>query len=71
MVNLIKGKDKLFRDLKLGEKFEVYGDVHLNYNYSKICKCTKTGDEMGTEVDGINFAMGGNETVFAVEEYTV
>ena len=57
---------KLFKSLKKGEKFIVYGDVHLNYNFPKICECFKIDDNTGKEINGIHFAMNHNDEVSVV-----
>jgi len=53
-----------FKHLKIGEEFECYGDVNLNYNYPKICKCVKDGEDLAHEIDGINFWINKNDIVF-------
>lgn len=52
-----------FREIKIGGKFECYGDIHLNYDYPKICKCIKTGKNSAKEIDGINFFMGDSDSI--------
>jgi len=56
--------DEKFGDLEVGDEFEVYGDVHLNYNFAKICKCIKDDENSAHEVGGINFMMDKRDTVF-------
>ena len=60
-----------FKDLQVGEKFEVYGDIHLNYVYPVICVCEKVDDNTGQELNenwkdgrGIKFSMSENDEVF-------
>lgn len=43
-----------FKDIKIGDKFECYGDKHLNYDYPKICICIKTGENNAQELHGEN-----------------
>lgn len=52
-----------FKYLKIGDKFTCWGDVDLYYNYPKICKCHKVGENTGKEVDGVNFSMSDNDEV--------
>ena len=56
--------DIKFRELKIGEEFEVYGDVHINYDFPKICKCTKYNKSTGKEIEGIYFSMDEEDIVF-------
>lgn len=56
--------DKKFGDLKIGEEFEVYGDIHLNYDFPKICKCVKRNENTGTEIDGISFLINPTDIVY-------
>lgn len=63
--------DMKFIDLQYGDIFECYGDIHLNYNYPKICKCRKVGDERATEInddgsDGMAFLIDDMEVVFKI-----
>ncbi len=44
-----------FKDLKIGDEFECYGDTFINYNYPKICKCIKTSFDCAEEINGISF----------------
>jgi hypothetical protein len=53
-----------FKTLKVGQEFECYGDVTINYNYPKICKCIKDSDDSAHEIDGISFYISGNYSVF-------
>lgn len=55
-----------FKDLKDGEFFECYGDVHLNYNSRKLCKCIKIDRLTGKEVNGIIFNIREIDTVFRI-----
>jgi hypothetical protein len=57
-----------FRDLKIGEKFEVYGDECLNYEYPKICVCVKEDESTGKEIDGIRFGIHPGTEIFEHEE---
>lgn len=54
---------KRFKDLQIGDKFWVYGDQHLNYDYPKMCECIKVGDTTGEEIDGIRFSMDSEDFV--------
>ena len=56
-----------FKDLKEGDQFECYGDIHLNYNSRKICKCVKLDELTAREIDGIIFNIRGVDTVFELE----
>lgn len=56
-------KSVKFQDLEIGDKFTCYGDIHLNYNHPKICRCNKVDENTGREVDGINFLMSDNSRV--------
>ena len=53
-----------FKTLKIGQEFECYGDVTINYNYPKICKCVKDSEDYAHEIDGISFYISGNDSVF-------
>lgn len=55
--------DRKFKDLSIGDRFEVFGDHHLNYNYPKICKCIKIDADTGQEINGIRFEMLDNDVV--------
>jgi len=59
-----------FKDLKEGDHFECYGDIHLNYNSRKICKCIKLDELTAREIDGIIFNIRGEDTVFNDGEKT-
>lgn len=59
-----------FKDLKDGEFFECYGDVHLNYNTRKLCKCVKLDELTGREINGIIFNIRGVDTVFRLDDAT-
>ena len=59
-----KCKTVKFSSLKIGDKFDCYGDVHLNYDYPKICRCVKVEFNMASEIDGINFGMNESDEVF-------
>lgn len=53
-----------FRTLKIGQEFECYGDVTINYNYPKICKCIKDSEDSAHEIDGVNFFICASDSVF-------
>ena len=53
-----------FKTLKIGQEFECYGDVTINYNYPKICRCVKDTEDSAHEIDGINFYISGSDSVF-------
>lgn len=53
-----------FGELKIGDRFEVYGDIHINYDYPKICVCEKVSEEYGAEVNGCSFPMNPEDEVF-------
>lgn len=53
-----------FSKLEIGDQFECYGDIHLNYDHAKICLCVKTGEGSAEEIDGISFFMGKSDSVF-------
>jgi len=53
-----------FKNLKIGQEFECYGDTAINYDYPKICKCVKDGEDLAREIDGISFYISGDESVF-------
>ena len=57
-----------FGTLGIGDKFEVYGDYILGYNYPKICRCIKEGDIQAKEIDGSYFYMDPNDDVFIGED---
>lgn len=56
-------KTVFFKDLKIGDEFGCYGDIHLNYNYPKWCECIKASESMAEEINGISFLMSGNDEV--------
>jgi len=58
-----------FSDLEINDEFECYGDIHLNYNYPKICKCFKERDNIGQEFDGISFGMHDSDEVWIEEKF--
>ena len=53
-----------FKTLKVGDKFECYGDTFINYDYPKICKCVKTDFDTAEEIDGISFYVNVADEVF-------
>lgn len=57
-----------FKDLNEGDRFECYGDVHLNYNSRKICECVKLDATTAKEVGGILFNIRDIDTVFKLED---
>jgi len=63
----MRSKDVLFKDLKIGDIFFVYGDIHINYDYPKICKCIKIEEGAGKEIEedgsGVRVLMGPHEKV--------
>ncbi len=59
----------IFRDLKIGDKFECWGDLFINYDYPKLCICVKTSSDVAEETDGgISFLVNPNDEVFPHEE---
>jgi hypothetical protein len=52
-----------FRDVNVLAYFECYGDIHLNYNSRKICKCIKIDESTACEIGGIVFNIRGIDTV--------
>ena len=62
-----KFKSLLFGDLKEGDIFYAIGDIDLNYNYPKDCKCIKkndvTGEELLEDNSGISFVMSSHDKV--------
>ena len=59
-----------FKELKEGDQFECYGDIHLNYNTRKICKCVKLDELTAREIGGIIFNIRGEDTIFELETTT-
>ena len=53
-----------FKELKIGDKFECYGDSLINYDYPKICKCIKTGLDTAEEINGVSFYVDDTSEVF-------
>lgn len=53
-----------FKELNIGDEFECYGDININYDYPKICKCKKTGGDEAQEIDGVSFFMNGSDEIF-------
>lgn len=51
-----------FDSLKFGDEFE-----YLNFDYLKIMRCIKTGDENAREIEGSNFFVYPYELVFRLE----
>lgn len=60
--------DKIFKDLAIGDEFIVYGDIHINYNFPKICKCIKHNNNTGKEIDGCFFSMYEDDIVSVDEK---
>jgi hypothetical protein len=58
-----------FGMLPIGEEFECYGDVHLNYDYPKICRCVKDSENTGKEIDGSIFSMNKSDSIFVKEMF--
>lgn len=57
-----------FKNLAIGDSFEVYGDQHINYDHPKICKCIKIDDHTAKEVGGIQFLMNPDDEVQELKE---
>lgn len=53
-----------FSDLKIGDKFFVWGDQMINYNYPVWCKCIKVSETIGEEIDGVRFGINKESTVY-------
>jgi len=53
-----------FKELKEGDQFECYGDVHLGYNTRKLCKCIKLDGITAREINGLIFNIRDIDTVF-------
>lgn len=53
-----------FKELTIGDEFYCYGDIFINYDYPKWCRCVKMSEDEGVEVDGISFFVGNNDKVF-------
>lgn len=53
-----------FKELNIGDEFECYGDIHINYDFPKICKCKKTRGDAAEEIDGVSFLMSGSDEVY-------
>jgi len=58
-----------FERLPIGEEFECYGDVHLTYDYPKICRCVKDSETTGKEIDGSIFSMNKFDSIFVKEMF--
>ena len=61
MINLIGVR---FKDIQIGEEFEVYGDIYLNYNSPVLCRCLKISNNQASELLGINFYMDEEDAVY-------
>jgi hypothetical protein len=59
--------DVKFKDLENGDMFECYGDIFINYNYSKICRCIKIDEDTAQEIDGCNFLVDHSDYVYKVD----
>lgn len=57
-----------FKDLKVGEKFEVYGDLFINYDNPVICICEKLDEDTAKEIGGIRFGIHPTDEVFEHEK---
>lgn len=57
-------KSVLFKTLEINQEFECYGDTYINYDYPKICRCIKDSNNSAHEIDGINFYINTNDSVF-------
>ncbi len=55
---------KPFFWLKIGQEFECYGDVFINYNYPKVCKCVKVAEDRAQEIDGVIFYVEPSDFVY-------
>jgi hypothetical protein len=56
-----------FKTLEIGQEFECYGDININYNYPKICRCIKDSEDSAHEIDGVNFYIGQNDLVYVID----
>lgn len=52
-----------FKDLKIGEKFGVWGDQHINYPSPMWCICIKLDEQTGQEIGGMRFLMNPNDEI--------
>lgn len=52
-----------FRALSVGQRFWIYGDSDLNYDYPKVCECIKDSHGIAHEVGGISFHIEGSAMV--------
>lgn len=57
-----------FSELKIGDKFECYGDTFINYNYPKICQCIKTGNSSAEEINGVSFSVSEYDEVLIIKK---
>lgn len=53
-----------FSEIEIGEHFECYGDIHMNYDFPIIIECVKIKDDLAEEVNGISFYMDESDEVF-------
>lgn len=56
-----------FKELRIGQEFECYGDTFINYDYPKICRCRKLTEDTAEEIDGITFSVDGTNKVFLIK----
>lgn len=57
-------KSVLFKNLIIGQIFECYGDILINYDYPKICRCIKDSEDLAHEIDGVSFCISAESSVF-------
>lgn len=61
-----------FFTLKIGDKFEIYGDEFFGYPYSKLCLCKKTKEDSAYSITaGMNFFIDKNQDVLVEELWEV
>lgn len=64
----MKYRSVKFEELEVGDIFYVSGDIHINYNFPKWCRCRKDSWYSGIEIEadgtrGVGFVMNNNEIV--------
>ena len=52
-----------FKYVRVGQRFEIYGDQFLNYPYPKLCNCIKVTEEKGQEIGGSVFYVNFDDYV--------
>lgn len=57
-----------FETLKIDEEFEMWGDIYLNYDYPKLCRCVKKDYDRAEEIDGISFYLDYNAMVLKIND---